>query len=289
MQKQNLFRSCTKKNPFGLKFFFLCVALSILLLSCGCAEKKASPKGEVKIEKPLIIGLTAGLGGDVWLDVQKRAAQEGLELEFKNFPSDSATLVALGHSQIFAGALREKAALTRAMIRDPGWDMRQSFTTISEPLALYGAYMKRSSPYPDDAVVGLPQDPSQFSRSLQLLAQGGLIQLDVSRELTLTTASITENRHRFVFKKIADDDLKSLRQTDLAVLTAYQAAALGLDFDRDALIMERADTPFAGIIVTPESNLSDPRLTRLQKIFQSADTENYLRKQYRNTLLPAWK
>ena len=270
------------------------VAVCVLLLlaaffTSACGGTKTSPKGEVKVEGPIVIGLTAGLGGDVWLDVQQRAAKAGLQLVFKNYPSDSATLVALGHAEVFAGALREQAALTRAMVRDPGWDMRERFMTLSEPLALYGAYMKRGSAFPDDAVIGMPKDPSQFSRALQLLAQDGLIQLDRSRELTLTSASVTENRHRFRFRKVEEHDLKALRQTDLAVLSAYQAAALGLDPNRDALVMERADTPYSGILVTPEKNMNDPRLNTLQKLFQSADTENYLRQKYQKTLLPAWK
>jgi D-methionine transport system substrate-binding protein len=58
---------------------------------------------------------------------------------------------------------------------------------------------------------------------------------------------------------------------------------------RMPLIVEKADNPFVNIFVTRSANLKDPRIAKLQKIYQSADNEKFILDHFKGTILPAWK
>jgi D-methionine transport system substrate-binding protein len=75
----------------------------------------------------------------------------------------------------------------------------------------------------------------------------------------------------------------------LAVINANYALPAGLNPSKDALIVESADNPFVNIFVTRGANLKDPRIAKLQKIYQSADNEKFILDHFKGTILPAWK
>jgi D-methionine transport system substrate-binding protein len=82
-------------------------------------------------------------------------------------------------------------------------------------------------------------------------------------------------KHNFKFKELDAAALtRSMQDLDLAVINVNYALPAGLNPSKDALFVEKAENPYINIFVTRSANLKDPRIAKLQKIYQSPKTKN---------------
>jgi D-methionine transport system substrate-binding protein len=97
-------------------------------------------------------------------------------------------------------------------------------------------------------------------------------------------------KHNFKFKELDAAALtRSMQDLDLAVINVNYALPAGLNPSKDALFVEKAENPYINIFVTRSANLKDPRIAKLQKIYQSPENEKFILEHFKGTILPAWK
>lgn len=159
--------------------------------------------------------------------------------------------------------------------------------------ANYGVYAKNYDSIdalPNGATVAIANDISNVDRSLQLLAQHGVIKLQDKKEPYWTVKDVIENPKNLKFEEV---DLLMLARlyddADAVVMTPAYAAPLGLTPKTDALLTEGVENEFAITLVAREDNKNDDKIKKLAAAMTSPEVKQFLEENYAETAIPAFK
>ncbi len=258
--------------------------LALGIFGCGGDEKKADTNTPVKI------GVTAGPHAEIMDEVKKLAAKDGLNIEVVEFNDYVTPNIALYQGEIFANCMQHRPYLDATLEKEPKFDLVEVFKTVNFPMAVYSDKVKKGEAIPDGATIGIPNDPSNGARALLLLAEQKLIEVKDIKDVTTSVADITANPHNYKFLELDAATIpRSLPDVTVAVINANYALPAGLNPVSDSLMVEGAASPFINIFATKKENASDPRIQKLQKIYQSADVEKFINDHFKGAVTIGWK
>lgn len=276
-----------------MKFLYRSLSLLLILtlvLTTGGCSKSRGIKGEVQLEQPIKIGVLEGPLSSIMNNVKVLAAKEGLQLEVVEFDDPADANQSLLDGELFANCLQSSANLAAVLKEDPDLNLKYCFNTVNLTMAVYSRTLKKGAPIPKGAMVGLPQGDGRRGRALRLLDQAKLIRLRDNAKLQPDLFDITANPYELKFQSMDETTLAhNLPKLSMAVIGANAAVAAWLNPTRDALFTENPDNPYVQVFVTTQKNFRDPRIIRLQKLYQSADNEKFITERYKGIILPGWK
>lgn len=160
-----------------------------------------------------------------------------------------------------------------------------------EPMGLYSKTIKSVSELKDGASIAIPNDGSNESRALQLLADNSLI--TVGNADLHTVKDITENPHSFKFVEVdAANLVRTLDDVDAAVINGNYALEAKFNPATDALIKESSDTdaskPYFNDLVVKEGNETTAKTKALKEALTSQGVKDYITKNYQGSVIPAF-
>lgn len=181
------------------------------------------------------------------------------------------------------------------------WNKQHSGTLVSvaavhiEPLGLYSRKVNAVAETPDKAVIAIPLDATNQGRALFLLADAGLLKLDVTKDSAdisqVTEKNITENLKNLTFKKIDRPQLAATLDDpaiQLSIINGNYAIEAGLTPSKDAKFLEKAEgNPYVNVLVTTEKLKDDARIKKLAQALTSAQITAYIEATYKGSVLPA--
>lgn len=156
-----------------------------------------------------------------------------------------------------------------------------------EPMGIYSKKIQKLPSLPRGGSVAIPNDPTNESRALKLLEKGGLIQLS-HRSSYETVLDIVYNPKDLQFLEIDAAILpRSLSDVDLAVINANYALQAGLDPEKNALLLEGKNSPYANVLVVRKEEAQSAAVKLLIEELTSEKMKAFLLKCYRGAVLPA--
>ena len=268
---------------------WLLFILTLTLTSSGCTKSRGI-KGEVQLERPIKIGVLEGPLSSIMKNVKVLAAKDGLQLEVVEYDDPADANQALLDGELFANCLQSAANLSAVLKEDSDLELKYCFNTVNLTMAVYSRTLKKGMPIPKGAVVGLPQGDDRRGRALRLLDRAKLIRLKDNTKLQPDLFDIAANPYELKFQTLDEAALAhNLPKLSMAVIGANAAVAAWLNPARDALFTENPDNPYVQVFVTTKKNFPDPRILRLQKLYQSTDNEKFITERYKGIILPGWK
>ena len=161
-----------------------------------------------------------------------------------------------------------------------------------EPMGIYSKNYKSLEELPDGATIAVPNDGSNESRAIKLLADNGLITLAETEDLYNLT-SIAENPHNFEITELDAANLpRSLDDVDAAVINGNYALEANLNPEKDALAAELADSDesykYINYLVVKEGNEESTKTKALIAALQNDDVKNYIEEKYSGSVIPAF-
>ena len=161
-----------------------------------------------------------------------------------------------------------------------------------EPMGIYSKNYKSLEELPDGANIAIPNDGSNESRAIKLLADNGLITLAETEDLYNLT-SIAENPHNFEITELDAANLpRSLDDVDAAVINGNYALEANLNPEKDALAAELADSDesykYINYLVVKEGNEESTKTKALIAALQNDDVKNYIEEKYSGSVIPAF-
>src|SRR3712207_908284 len=129
------------------------------------------------------VGVMSGAEEEVAQVVKKVAATKGLNVELVPFSDYALVNEALERKDLDANAFQHKPYLD-AQIAARGYKIVPVGLTFVQPIGLYSTKVKSVADLPKGAKVGIPNDPSNGGRALNLLASQGLIKLKEGQGLS---------------------------------------------------------------------------------------------------------
>lgn len=165
----------------------------------------------------------------------------------------------------------------------------ESFVKVHlEPMGLYSKKIDRLSDLPKEAVVAIPNDPTNEARALLLLESKGLITLN-RHDVKVTLFNISKNpRHLMIEEVDAPMLTRILEDVDLAAITTNFALQGGLEPLRNALGLENSQSPFVNIVAIRIGEGDRKDLEALKEALTSDKTRAYIEKHYNGAIIPAF-
>ena len=161
-----------------------------------------------------------------------------------------------------------------------------------EPMGLYASEAKSLEELPDGATIAVPNDGSNESRALKLLADNGLIKLSETDDL-YNLSNVSENPHNFEILELDAANLpRSLDDVDAAVINGNYALEANLNPQTDALVAELADSDesykYINYLVVKEGNEQTAKTKALIAALQNEDVKKYIEEKYTGSVIPAF-
>jgi D-methionine transport system substrate-binding protein len=219
---------------------------------------------------------------------KEEALKHGLKIKIVEFTDYIEPNAALNDGSIDANMFQHQPYLDQ-QIKDRHFKLVAIGKTFVYPMGIYSQKLKNLKDVKENALIAVPNDPTNEGRALLLLAKAGLIQLKQSNRTDLTPNDIAVNAKKLQFKELDAAQLaRSLPDVDLAVINTNYAIPAGLSPKKDAILHEGADSPYANIIVVRQDELDDPRVKKLVEAFQSEAVVKEANAIFDGQAIPAW-
>lgn len=164
-----------------------------------------------------------------------------------------------------------------------------------EPLGLYSKKANTLEAIPNGSTIAVPNNVTNFARSLFLLQDAGLITLDVTPDSStdysqIGEKNITANPKSLTFTQV---DAPQLPRTlddgavEAAVINGNYALEAGLKPATDSLKLETVKgNPYANVLTTVTEKQNDPRIQTLAKALQSQQVADWITATYQGSVVP---
>lgn len=254
--------------------------LFVFVVLCVCSLVFAGGTKDSNSQK-LKVGATPEPHAEMLNLVVSDLAAQGITLEVIEFTDYVTPNEALESGQIDANFFQHLPYMD-SFNEERGYHLVNAGGIHIEPMALYSRKVKSLADL-KNAVVAIPNDPTNEGRALLLLQSAGLIKLKAEAGITATPLDVTENQYNLKFREIEAASLpRVLADVDAAVINGNYAIPAGLIASVDGLFVEGADSPYVNVIVVKEGNETDKRITALVNALRSDKLRDFIKERYPN-------
>ncbi|EMD5827607.1 MetQ/NlpA family ABC transporter substrate-binding protein [Campylobacter coli] len=137
------------------------------------------------------------------------------------------------------------------------------------------------------ASISIPNNPTNESRALRIVASAGLIEIKDSE--LVTPLDIVKNPKNLKFVELKDAQLtRSLDDVDYSLINSNFAILSGLNPIKDGLYTENKYSEYGNIIAVKAGNEELDKIKALVKALQSDEVKNFIEEKYQGALIPTF-
>lgn len=266
----------------------LSLAGSVLVGATSAVQAQGEFEGET-----VTVGVVSEAEEQVWEFVSEQALeQEGIELELVLFTDYVQPNVALQDGSTDLNAFQHVAFLNEWNEANDGNLEALGFSYIT-PLGVYSESITSIEEIPEDAVIAIPNDPTNGGRALLGLELAGLIEVDDEAGILPTVADVTDNPLNIQFEELeAAQIAQALPDVDAAVINNTFALDAGLSVE-DAIFLDAenpADLPddYKNIIAVNGDNADSELFAKVVELYQTDEVAEKLAEASNGGDVPAW-
>ncbi|NMC32098.1 MAG: ABC transporter substrate-binding protein [Veillonellaceae bacterium] len=267
----------------------LATILLLAILTAGCGDKKAAAPAPAADKKVVLkVGATPVPHAEILKVIQPILAKDGIELKIVEFTDYVRPNVALAEKELDANFFQHLPYLQQ-FAADRKLDLVSLIAVHIEPMGVYSKKIKNLSEVPNGGIIAIPNDPTNGGRALSILAQAGLIKMRDGVGVKGTVKDVTDNPKKLVFKELEAPQLpRSLDDVTLAVINSNYALEAKLNPTKDALFIEKKESPYANILAIRKGDEKRPELVKLAKALTSPDVKKFIEDKYKGAVVPAF-
>ena len=242
----------------------------------------------VLMGEKIVIGATPVPHAEI-LEVAKASLEaQGYELEIKVFNDYVLPNKALADKDLDANFMQHEPYL-REFNAMNGTRLEPVFGVHLEPMGAYSKSIKSLAELKDGDKIAIPNDPTNESRALDLLAKNGLIELDTKVKLR-TPMDITKNPKNLKFVELEGATLpRALDEVSLAVINSNFALNANLNPKSDSIISEDAiNNPYSNIVVVRADEVYGKKAIALKNAILSDEVKKFINEKYKGAVIPSF-
>lgn len=264
-------------------------ALAIGLAGCSSSASGSTAKAD---DKTIEIGATEVPHAQILNDVVKGLVEkDGYTLKITVFNDYTQPNTAVDEGSLDANYFQTIRYMDEEN-EERGLHLKAVAGIHLEPMGFYSKKISSLDDLKDGATIAIPNDGSNESRALKLLADNGLIELEDTDDLYDLT-NVSSNPHNY---KLSEQDAANLTRVlddvDGAVINGNYALEADLNPSKDALFAEEADGEdahyYINYLVVREGNENTAKTKELIKALQSDEVKDYIEKNYEGSVIPAF-
>lgn len=219
---------------------------------------------------------------------QNLAAEAGFTLEIVEYTDYVQPNVQLAEGELDANFFQHLPYF-EAEVAEKGYDFFAFDGVHIEPYGVYSESITAIADLPDGAQIGVPNDPSNQARALQLLEAEGLFTLaDVENP---TIFDVADNPQNLEFAELEAAQLvRSLQDFDAAVINGNYALEAGLNPAQDAIVLESGEgNPYANLVAVRSEDAENEAILALDAALRSEETRAFFEERWPDgEIIPAF-
>lgn len=296
-----LSNSSYKENMKKILSIVSILTLALVITACGNSKKAidvgdavevdgiTTPQGENHVIK---IGVTpvphAQIVNDVVKEKLEKAGWIVEVIEFNDYVQPNTNL---SDGQIDANYFQ-----TVRYLEEQNKERNLGLVEVAgvhlEPMGLYSKNLDNVLDLEDGASISIPNDGSNLSRALKLLADNALIELEETDDLYTVQNIIDNPRNLNIIELDAANLTRSLDDVDASVINGNYALQAELNPQEDALLAESPDSDeaykYINYLVVKQGNENTNKTRALKEALQSEQVRNYIQETYSGSVLFAF-
>ncbi len=275
------------------KLFKFALAFGLLaFIGCGdTADKKggeanASANNASAASQTITVGATPVPHAEILEFVKADLANEGFELVVKEFNDYVQPNLATDSGELDANFFQHIPYLEE-FNKNKGTALVSVAGIHLEPMGVYSRKHSSFTIVSDGVSIAVPNDPTNESRALDIIAKTGVVTFKESA--LKTPLDIVSNPKNIVFKELEAAQMpRALDDTDFAVINSNFAMAAGLKPTEDSLVIEDKSSPYVNVLVVKAGNEESAKTKALIKALQSEKVKAFIDEKYQGAVVPAF-
>lgn len=268
-----------RKN--NLLILMLAIIVSLLTLT-GCKED----------ENTIVVGATSAPHAEILEAAKPLLEEKGYKLKIEVFEDYTLLNPALASDDLDANYFQHIPYLN-------SYNEKRKTNLVSvakihyEPFGLYGKGISDLNNVPAETTIFIPNDDSNLTRALLLLAQEDLIEIDSNKNANtgVDVTDITDDKGYNIVPVAADLVPAQYKNNNniLAVINGNYAIASNISVST-ALAVEDADgdaaMTYGNVIAVNKGNENNPKILALIEVLNSQTIKDYITNTYNGAVLP---
>ncbi|MFA5522881.1 MAG: MetQ/NlpA family ABC transporter substrate-binding protein [Tissierellales bacterium] len=239
-------------------------------------------------DKVIVVGASPKPHAELLKLVADDLEKEGYKLKVVEFTDYVKPNLALDEKELDANFFQHLPYL-EDFNAEKGLDLVALASTHIEPMGLYSNNFSNISELKDGAEIAIPNDTVNGSRALLFLEDNGLIKLKEGVGFKATEKDIVDNPKNITIRPLEAAQLpRALDDVDAATINGNYALQAGLNPTKDAVLIERSDSPYSNIIAIRKGEENNPKLQALVKALQSDEVKSFIEEQYEGGVVPSF-
>ena len=237
----------------------------------------------------LRVGVTVGPHAQVVEAVATEAAKQGIKVEVIEFSDFITPNSALADGSLDINSYQHQPFLTNYN-NNNGTHLVSIGKSILMRMGIYSNKYNSLADLPDNALIAIPNDPTNGGRGLLLLADAKIITLKANVGYKASISDIVDNPKNLKFIEIEAAQLpRSLDDVDAATITMNYVMSAGLDPKKQGIYLEPKDVPLAVMVIaTREKDKDNAAYKKFVEIYQSQAIQDFLQKTFHGTIEAAF-
>ncbi|NNJ18395.1 ABC transporter substrate-binding protein [Pseudomonas putida CSV86] len=258
------------------------------LFAAVAAFAALSTTAAANAAETLSVAATAVPHAEILEFVKPTLAKEGVDLKVKVFTDYIQPNVQVAEGRLDANFFQHQPYLDE-FNKGKGTNLVSVAGVHIEPLGAYSSKYKKLDEIPSGANVVIPNDATNGGRALLLLQKAGLIKLKDASNILSTPKDIAENPKNLKIRELEAATLpRVLTQVDLALINTNYALEAKLNPEKDALVIEGADSPYVNILVARPNDKDSDAIKKLVGALHSPEVKQFIQEKYKGAVIPAF-
>lgn len=259
-----------------------------LLAGCGGGNTTDKTPDKAADKAKIVVGATAKPHAEILEVVKTKLAEQGVDLEIKEFTDYVQLNPALKEGQIDANFFQHIPYL-EDFNKNNKADLVWVAKVHNEPMGIYSKKIDDLEKLTDGTKVGIPNDATNGGRALMVLEKAGLIKLKEGVDVTATEQDIVENPKNLKITMMDAPMLaRALEEMSICVINSNYALEANLNPVKDSIFMEPKDSPFANVLVVNAKDKENETVKKLVTALQSPEVKTFLEEKYQGSCVPAF-
>ena len=267
-------------------------ALTLSLAACSGSNSSSTADNSSSDASSTVIrvGASPSPHAEILEFAKDQLAAKGYELEIVEFTDYVMPNVALYEGDLDANFFQHTPYLDNYNEQN-GTDLVSACKVHFEPMGLYSETLTSVSDVAEGSKVGVPNDPTNEARALNLLEAQGLIKLREGAGLNATPLDIEENPLNLEFVELEAAQLpRNLSEFAIAAINGNYAIEAGI-LDK-VIVNEAADSEsaqeYANILAVQSGELETDKTKALVEALTSDETREFINTQYEDQFIPVF-
>lgn len=274
------------------KIIALAAAAALTLSLAACSGNNSSSTADNSSSDAsstvIRVGASPSPHAEILEFAKDQLAAKGYELEIVEFTDYVMPNVALYEGDLDANFFQHTPYLNNYNEQN-GTDLVSACKVHFEPMGLYSETLTSVSDVAEGSKVGVPNDPTNEARALNLLEAQGLIKLREGAGLNATPLDIEENPLNLEFVELEAAQLpRNLSEFAIAAINGNYAIEAGI-LDK-VIVNEAADSEsaqeYANILAVQSGELETDKTKALVEALTSDETREFINTQYEDQFIP---